>query len=274
MSTTRYEIPKNDEKLKASLLYITHSTNDGDWNSTLHSHHCTEIFYVLRGKGEFRVENETFKVKEDDLIVVNPLMSHTEIGINNEFMEYVVIGVENFELADSGERFGYTLSNYRNYKHEILFYLKTMLVEAENKDDHYEIICQYLLEILIINMMRRSKFEMRASQNKNDNKYCRFVEKYINDHFKENITIDLLSKISYMNKYHLIHSFTKYKGMSPIRYVLEKRLIEAKMLLMTTDLNMGEIADIVGFSSPSYFAQTFKKYVHVSPLQYRKNNSN
>ena len=77
-----------------------------------------------------------------------------------------------------------------------------------------------------------------------------------------------------MNKYHLIHSFTKYKGMSPIRYVLEKRLIEAKMLLMTTDLNMGEIADIVGFSSPSYFAQTFKKYVHVSPLQYRKNNSN
>ncbi len=39
-------------------------------------------------------------------------------------MEYVVIGVENFELADSGERFGYTLSNYRDYKHEILFYLK------------------------------------------------------------------------------------------------------------------------------------------------------
>ncbi len=273
MSDERYSMPKADGKFKSTLLYITHSTFNGDWNSTIHAHHCAEIFYVLRGKGQFKVENQAFEVKEDDLIVVNPLISHTEVGLEGEFMEYVVLGVDNFELSDSSERYGYTISNYRDYKHEILFYLKTMLVEAQNKDDHYELVCQYLLEILLVNMIRRAKVKLLSVPSKNDNKDCRFVEKYINDHFKENITIDLLSKISYMNKYHLIHSFTKYKGMSPIRYVLEKRLEEAKMLLANTDLSIGKIAEIIGFSSSSYFAQTFKKYLSITPLEYRKKHN-
>ena len=55
--------------------------------------------------------------------------------------------------------------------------------------------------------------------------------------------------------------------------MIQKRLEEAKLLLSTTNLQISEIAYIVGFTSQSYFAQAFKKGTLTSPLQYRKDNS-
>ena len=55
--------------------------------------------------------------------------------------------------------------------------------------------------------------------------------------------------------------------------MIQKRLEEAKLLLSTTNLQISEIAYIVGFTSQSYFAQAFKKVTLTSPLQYRKDNS-
>ena len=62
-------------------MYITESSFDHEWNSTLHTHLCTEIFYVTKGHGLFSLDNKTYPVKEDDLVIVNPLVSHTERGI-------------------------------------------------------------------------------------------------------------------------------------------------------------------------------------------------
>ena len=55
--------------------------------------------------------------------------------------------------------------------------------------------------------------------------------------------------------------------------MIQKRLEEAKLLLSTTNLQISEIAYIVGFTSQSYFAQAFKRATLTSPSQYRKDNS-
>ncbi|MCI5774782.1 MAG: AraC family transcriptional regulator [Erysipelotrichaceae bacterium] len=271
MGNYRYNINSSSNKPNVSLLYITHAQYDTDWNSKIHTHHCTEIFYVTKGGGKFTVENEVFDVKEDDLIIVNPLVSHTEHGIKGMTLEYIVVGINGIEFFNVGSsNNGYTISNYKEYKHEVLFYLKTLLIEASNREEQYEIICQNLLEILIINLVRRSKVAIETAKTSYTNKECEFLEKYINDHFKENITLEELSDITFVNKYHLVHSFTKFKGISPIQYVIKKRIEEAIMLLTTTDLSIQEIADVVGFSSCSYFTQAFKKSTNLSPIQYRK----
>lgn len=204
------------------------------------------------------------------------MVSHTERGIENVNFEYIVMGIEGitFFSKEQDEEQGCSIANYYEYKHEVLFYLRTMLLEVKTKDVEYQSLCQNLLEVLIINLMRRAQIKLEVSPVNKANKDCVFIEKYIDAHFKEDITLDKLSELTFLNKYHIVHAFKQYKGISPISYMIQKRIHEAKILLSTTNLQISEISYIVGFTSQSYFAQAFKKSVGISPLQYRKDHSN
>ena len=275
MSIKRYQFKGHQqiEKMNFHLLYISTSLYEKDWHSTPHAHHCTELFYVLRGRGSFQANEEIFDIKEDDLIIVNPNVMHTEMSKNTEPLEYIVLGIEGLQfttLTKQGEQDDDSVHNYYNYKHEILFYLKTLLQEIEHEDEEYEIVCQDLLEVLIINMVRRTKANMIVAPSQKITKECRFVEQYINNHFREDITLELLSEKSYMNKYYLVHVFKQYKGVSPINYLISKRVECAKELLETTNYPIAQIAESSGFSSQSYFSQVFKKATNMSPNEYRK----
>lgn len=276
MSTQRFQLEEfNFEQTKPKLLYISESSFDTEWNSRLHTHLCTEIFYVTNGQGYFALDNQIYPVKADDLVIVNPLVSHTEMGIKDTTFEYIVMGIEglSFFSKQQDEEQGCSIANYYNYKHEVLFYLKTMLVEVKTKEAEYQSLCQNLLEVLIINLMRRSQIKLEVAPVNRANKDCVFIENYIDGHFKEDITLDKLSEVTFLNKYHIVHAFKAYKGISPINYMIQKRIEEAKLLLKTTNLQIAEIAYIVGFTSQSYFAQSFKKSTGISPIQYRKDNS-
>lgn len=274
MSNTRYQLNENKiEKMSFRLLYISKASYDSDWHSTQHSHHFTELFYVLRGEGSFIVENERFNVKEDDFITVNPNVLHTEVGKEGSPLEYIVLGIEGLLFAEQNakeKQKGYTLLNYYDYKHEILFYLKTLVQEIEEKDSNYESVCQNLLEVLVINMLRRTNKSLSVTTTKRTNKECAFIKEYIDQHFTEELTLEALADLTYINKYYLAHAFKKYIGISPINYMIQKRLEEAKSLLETTNYSISQISNIVGFSSQSYFSQVFQKNTKMSPNQYRK----
>ena len=75
MSTQRFQIDQVDfNKARPKLLYITESKFDHEWNSTLHTHLYTEMFYVTKGHGLLSLDNKNYPVKEDDLVIVNPLV--------------------------------------------------------------------------------------------------------------------------------------------------------------------------------------------------------
>ena len=81
MSTERFDIrhaPAPRESFR--LLYISKSKFGGDWNSTAHTHSCTELFYCLSGEGQFYLSGQLYPVKPDDMIIVNPQVEHTELS--------------------------------------------------------------------------------------------------------------------------------------------------------------------------------------------------
>ena len=83
MSTERFDIrhaPAPRESFR--LLYISKSRFGGDWNSTVHTHSCTELFYCLSGEGQFLLSGQLFPVKPDDMVIVNPQVEHTELSLN------------------------------------------------------------------------------------------------------------------------------------------------------------------------------------------------
>lgn len=98
------------------------------------------------------------------------------------------------------------------------------------------------------------------------------VKRYIDHHYKENLTLDELAEKVSISKYHMAHAFKREYGVSPINYIIDCRIREGKRLLAETDLAPSQIASILGFSSSSYFCKTFSNIEGTSPTEYRKAN--
>ena len=273
MSNRCYSFEETElKKLDVQLLYITQARYDLDWHSTEHIHHFTELFYVLHGNGYFLVENEKFPVAENDLVIVNPNVSHTEMGGNEDPLEYIVLGISGLVFKDEimDTAYNYSMHNFHNRKDDFLFYLKMLVKEVDEKEEGFETICHNLLESLVLNLIRRTHNKIAIAPSKKVTKECRFVEQYIDEHFTENITLQKLSELTFLNKYYLVHSFKEYNGTSPINYLINKRISEAKHLLETTNHSVAKIASAVGFSSQSYFSQVFKRETNMTPNEWRK----
>lgn len=269
MSTHLYKLgdPKADA-VKMRLLYISESKHENDWISLPHSHHFTELFYVLNGKGSFVFNDKTLEVQKDDFIVVNSNVTHNESSSLEEPLHYVVMGIDKLEFQiNSGKN--YCVYNFEPYNKTLHFYIQTILKEMRTQDDHCEEICQNLFENLVYQIQRWTKIKFIGTQSQKAHKECRFIEQYLNEHFREDISLQSLSEIVHFSKYYLAHAFKEYKGISPINYLTKVRINEAKHLLETTDFSAAKIADSTGFSSQSYFSQIFHKETGMTPNKYR-----
>lgn len=275
MSLNRYDLisqASRDARMSAKLLYVSTAKYGGDWHSVPHAHTCAELFYVVGGKGQIQIDDRLFPVSTDDLVIVNPQIRHTEISLPSHPLEYIVLGVDGLELMvkeDNDQQF-YIIS-LKNSGSDIQFFLRDMLREIENKAPGYDAVCQDLLDILVIRLMRVSDFSAQLVPSiMQVSKEGAIVHRYIESHFKENITLDDLAEVAHLSKYHLTHLFTRDYGVSPIRFLLSLRIRESCYLLRSTDLSLAQIARISGFSSPSYFSQSFRKAEGASPTDYRR----
>lgn len=275
MSSKRYQLDFDGGAVHSSLpalklLYVSSAKYGGDWNSAPHAHDCTELFYVMSGTGQFKVEGHLFPVAADDLVVINPNVEHTELSRDNRPLEYVVLGMEGLEFAPAQEGDSrYCVMSFQGQREDILHLLLSILREAETKQAGYELVCQNLLEILTVRVGRRVELSS-ASGGRYTSKECALVRRYIDSHFKENITLSQLSNLVHINKYYLVHTFSREYGVSPISYLISRRLQESKYLLSRTNHSLSQISHMLGFSSPSYFSQSFRRVEKMSPLEYRK----
>lgn len=271
MSSQRFEMkfgaaPRDTAK----LLYISKSRFGGDWHSTPHTHGCTELFYCVHGTGKFDIGNVMYNVSPDDLVIVNAHVQHTEISLNTNPLEYIVLGVEGMEFTftDSGEN--YAIINCREIRNDVLYLLNLLLKEIGDQNDGFETVCQDLLEVLFIHLLRDSVLGLKSVDTKRAGTEMASVKRYIDEHFSENITLDVLADNSHINKYYLSHAFAQEYGIAPINYLIARRITESKYFLLNTDHSLSKISALLGFSSPSYFAQVFHKAEGVSPSVYRK----
>lgn len=258
-------------KMPLKLLYITHTEYDKGWHSTKHTHHFTELFYIVKGKGVILLQNQEVPVKENDLVIINPNVEHTEKSNSLDSLEYIALGIEglSFSLPDEEEsQMG--LFTYHGDQKDILFYLNKLLHEIKQNDDNYEIVCQNIIEILIVKLRRDKKFTLTKTETKNLNRSVSLIQHYLNQNYREDISLDSLAEIGHINKFYLAHTFKKDIGVSPIEYLQKVRVREAKLLLETTNYSIASIAEIVGFSSQSFFTQSFKRFTDQTPSKYRK----
>ena len=239
MSSYRYVLdrrgtPSLPPDGRIRLLYAACANYSEEWNSTLHTHTCAEMFFITRGHGVFQVRRERFPVAINDLVVINTRVPHTEISQSDSPMEYVVLGVEGLEtLADLG---GCALLHLLGEQEPVSACLRQITREIRERQPGCDEVCQKLLEIILLRLLRREDFALSsAPEGPRGSRECDLVRRYIDNHFKENLTLDQLAGMVHMSKYYLSHSFRKEFQTSPISYLISRRIQESRFLLRETD---------------------------------------
>lgn len=96
------------------------------------------------------------------------------------------------------------------------------------------------------------------------------VSNYIQHHMSEAITAEKIAEELFLSRPYLSRRFKEETGQSITDFVLQEKTEEAKRLLRYSDKPIIAISDYLGFSSPSHFARTFKKYTGKTPTDYRE----
>lgn len=127
------------------------------------------------------------------------------------------------------------------------------------------LLSKYLTDIL-------TEFLLYTPMNVHTHSYANMAEEtitYINEHFKEDISVEDLASHAGLSQYHFIRTFKKETGFTPHEYLINTRIATAKYLLKNSRLPVKDICFASGFSSESIFCGAFKRHQGMTPMQYR-----
>lgn len=111
--------------------------------------------------------------------------------------------------------------------------------------------------------------QLPALQENSGTRIALEVERYLRDHFDQKITNEQLARHFHLHPNYIIRCMKEVWDMTPMRYLNQLRIEEAKKQLLNTDDTISQIASQCGFQNVYYFSNLFKKMIGISPLNYR-----
>lgn len=133
--------------------------------------------------------------------------------------------------------------------------------------DRLDLLCQRLLTEFVL---ARQKTQRSSSP---EHKRIHEMALYLDLHYAGSVDVGRLIRRSGVPERTFNRRWREQYGVSPLAYLLRRRIEAACRLLHETDGKMYEIAQECGFADPYYFSRIFRKYTGVSPLRYRRLHS-
>ncbi len=138
-----------------------------------------------------------------------------------------------------------------------------------------EILYLFLEELICFNNATSCEIEQVQAKKRTTReeiyKRLHIVRDYLASCYDENICLEDLSKICFLNPFHLLREFKKYFKTTPHKYLTHVRMQEAKKLIEKNSNSLFDIAIRVGYEDVSSFSKLFKNHFGISPQIYRKN---
>ena len=270
----------NDDFSRSQPILLTFSKmRNGPKGETLpHLHTHLEIFYFESGTGYFEYRGKLYPIKANDLLVVDSKQLHVQYSEKqNVPLVYYCIAVDNLHLkgrsTNSLSGKGFLLHNFDNRNNIIYRNILRLVDELHERRNNYATKVTAIFSEILVDTVRLTPETDPAEYSEShisNKKFLNDVKEYISQHYAEDITLEDLAKISYMNKSYFHHQFKKFFNVSPMRYLNLVRIERSKLLLAATDDSVTQIASEVGIDNPVYFTELFTKTIGVSPTSYRK----
>ncbi|MEG1847165.1 MAG: AraC family transcriptional regulator [Lachnospiraceae bacterium] len=254
---------------------------------TLHSHDCWEINYVESGSGKYFVDNQVLDMEEGDVYLFNNLSKH--MAVSEAGMSLLVIVFRPTLIWMSQDEYHQLLPFYeqndyfaspqdrlnQNYL-EVIDLLGRIQKEWNQRKIGYELMIRALLLSLLGMLYRycseKENVNGRMKEFQKRFEKIRGILTFLQKHYTEDITLEQISKETFLSKSYINTNFPKVMECTLFEYVDFLRVNQSCMLLKTSDYSITQIATLCGFNSSSYFNRVFKRLMGVSPKDYSKNN--
>lgn len=213
------------------------------------------LFCVRQGAAEVVVAAQTVHVHGGDFLLLPPQSCHM---VRSEDDSSVLVVCFNGLAAPLPGTFCHLPAADTAAARPILALLDAGGLTGQARDR--------VLEALLLQLVVQSAFSFAAPP---PSSLPLRVLRYLNDHFRDDLSLNDLADAFHISVSHIIHIFNPLFGLSPIQYLIRRRIGEAQLLLRCTSQSAGEIAAQVGIMNRNYFYRTFKRLTGLSPSQYR-----
>ncbi len=231
------------------------------------------LIYCLRGRGWYIVNDTRFEVSPNEFFIIPATMKETKYGADEEdpwtiyWVHFTGKDIDTINLSfnikwDDGPQ--QILVNEKGlqlwdnmYRSLEMGYSKEYLTNAN--------MCLYYFIATFLYPDRHSDEKKQDEKDMITNTIL-----FLKDNLDTPLTVKDLALKNNFSVPHFSSLFLKATGMSPIEYFIHLRLQKACLLLYKSDMRIKNIAGEVGYDDPYYFSRLFKKYMKVSPEQYRQ----
>lgn len=253
-----------------------------------HWHEEIELIIIYQGMAEITVGNLNFILLKGEGAFINSNVLHSGISIGTEkcvlhsfvfhpnficgSIDTVFMKKYIYPLLSCSDLSGIELKNDSDWQSQTLKYIRQAYDSYQMKGFGYEFTVRDLLSkvCILIEKNNQKYLSMQGSNNMTATSRTKVMLNFIHQHYNE--PLELKQIANYINVSHreCLRCFHDILGISPMQYLIKYRISVATQLLKTTTLNVTEICERCGFSSPSYFSKMFKRFICCSPSDYRK----
>lgn len=276
-------------KCSDAITYATENKSFGVFHSTavggydnIHIHDCCEIFFCIKGKGNIFVDEKVYSLNTGDLFVMNQFEAHKiSPDSDTEFERYALHIHPSFLYASSttdtdlsrcfsirGNNISHKSNITKDQYDELYMLFKKLSKVSEYGDD----IIKTLTGIEIItfaNKLFKIQNKEHTYHSSMENKTVDIAIEYINTNFHSTLNLDIVAKNSFVSVNELCRLFKKHLGTTVSKYIMSKRISEAKKMLKN-GASVLQTADGCGFSDYTSFIRAFNRAVGMSPGKYKK----
>lgn len=267
---------------------------DGYHNETHKWHHHAdfiELTIVLEGNAMHKInDHKTYFVKRGDVFAMADGVSHIFVDAQKLHICNIMFRMEDLmeNLPDlrtiPGFHALFIIEPYLNKNHEFQSYLKLKPHEFETVYPMVQLLLHefnsqnpgrktYIISCfrMLVTYLSRC-YELPADSQEYPSSFSiAHSVSFMEEHFRENISINKLAEMSNMSARHFTRMFTDVYHITPKKYIIKQRLLSACKLLEDDRQThtITEIALHLGFSNSNYFARLFHNTYGMTPSEYR-----
>ena len=276
------------DKLRLLTLNVGLANHYGDWNWKNVRSPFARLYYVTEGTAQVEMSSCVYTLKPNHLYFIPAYTTHSYI-CDSKFSHYYIHIYEDQQSETSMfDKWDFPVEVSANDTDlglvkrlcEINPFLKLPQSNPDAYDNHQTLISNLELNrrrpfcdkvesrgILFILMSRFLKYATPKTDVRDDRIQMSLT--YIRKNIGSRLNIEQLADKACMSKDHYIRVFKHETGETPNAYITKRKMEKAELVLLTTDLPVKSIADLLGYDDYSYFNRIFRKNSGMTPLQYR-----
>lgn len=231
------------------------------------------FFTVLSGSGELIYGGTRYSIAQGDCVFIDCRLPYSHTPSPNDLWSLKWVHFYSPMMGDIYEKYIERGGQPVFHPDDIDLYIRTVgsiHALAETEDHIRDMRINEKIASLLTLIMSKSWHPEVNERQGLKKQSLNHIKAYLDEHYKEHISLDHLANTFYINKYYLTRVFREQFGTTILSYLDHTRVTHAKQLLRFTDMTVEEVGREVGIDEAGYFNRVFKKVEGIAPGEYRK----